>query len=225
MRIPNMSTIQPKEFSDELYELRRIKDYCEPDRLGYDLSDEKSKRVFVDYIKKKIRSSFEYKEMISFLRRNIDMNRCSYFKKVNNSIKGITIEIHHEPFTLEDITYIVLSYFIDNGIAIDPAAIAEQVMLLHFQGLVGLIPVSKTVHELIGAKQIFVPINNVYGDIEEFYKRYHDYMTEDQKAILAKSIKMSDKLAKYPPTVLKKKFIYLDVDGMSLPSYVKSKKK
>lgn len=224
-RIPNMSKVKPIDFNEENYELRRIKNFYSPDKMGIDLSDEKSKKSFIGEIEKTIRKSFEYREMIKFLREHIDMNHCSYFKKVNNSFKGITIEVHHAPFTLYDVTCIVTQAFLDQGIPLKINVIAEQVMLLHFHGLVGLIPVSKTVHELIHSGQIFVPINNVYGDIAEFYSQYWRYMSEDQKEALAKNIKVSDTLAATPPHVLKKKFIYLDVEGQTLPHYVKAVKK
>lgn len=224
MRIPNINSIKKKDFDDSDYELRRIKNYYAPDEISYDISEAKSRENFVKYIKTLVRQSYEYKQMIAFLRKNIDMTHCSYFKKVNNQIKGITIEIHHDPFTIEDIIYIVLKSFLDNGMDIRPAVIAEQVMLLHYQGLIGLIPLSKTVHELVGAKKIFVPIYNVYGDIESFYKQYHEYMSEDQKSVLAKSIRLSEQLAKNEPSVLKKKFIYFDIDGMEFPKYIKKKK-
>lgn len=224
MRIPNMSKVSHDTVDEQQHEVKKIKDYYPYESMGYDLSEEKNKAAFVKYIKTIVRGSIEYKEMVDFLKKHIDMNHCSYFKKVNNSIKGINLEIHHEPFVLEDIVYIVIRYFLDNDLPIDPAVISEQVMLLHYQGLIGLMPVTKTVHELIHAKQIFVPITHVYGDVETFVKQYWDYMTDEQKDILAKSVKLAKKLSELPPKVLKKKFIYLDVDGMSLPQKVKSNK-
>lgn len=224
MRIPNINTIKSKDNDTSEYEIRKIDKYYNSEGMLYDLSEAKSREAFVKYVKQMIRGSYEYKEMVAFLRKNIDMTKCSYFKKVNNQLKGITIEIHHDPFTMEDIIYIVLKSFLDNGVDIRPAILAEQVMLLHFQGLIGLIPLTKTVHELVGEKKIFIPIYNVYGDIEEFYRQYHKYMSEDQKAILNKSIKMSEDLASTRPAVLKKKYIYLDIDGMEFPKYIKNKK-
>lgn len=223
-RIPNMNKVQKLSINESIYEIKRIKDFMEPEKLGYDLSDEKSKIAFVKYIETIVRGSFEYDEMVSMLRDKIDMTFCAYFKKVNNKINGIRIEIHHEPFTLYDITYIILKMFMDEGYPLDPAVIAEEVVYLHFVGVVGLIPLSKTVHELVHASEIFIPINYVFGDIETFYRKYFKYMTIEQKEILAKSIKISSQLEDCTPKVLQKKFIYLDVDGMVLPSKIKNKK-
>lgn len=224
-RIPNMAKVRAIDQSEEQYELRRITTYYKPDRFGIDISEEKGKVNLVNYVEKLVRSSFEYKEMIKFLREKIDMNRCSYFKGVNNHLKGVTIEIHHAPFTLYDISYIVIDYFLENDMELNPFSIAEYVMFLHYCGMVGLFPVCKTVHELIHCGQIFVPVTHVYGDVSRFYIEYSRFMTSSQKEALLKNIKVSEKLANTPPEILQKKFIYLDVEGFHLPSPVKKRKK
>ena len=223
-RIPNLSKIT-KEIDDSQYDVKRIKEYYAFDEMGINLSEETNKVNYVNYIETIIRKSIEYKEMITFLRDNIDMDKCAYFNKVNNKYKSIKIEVHHAPFTLHDITYIVLQKFIDEGLDINTADIAEYVLLLHYQGLVGLIPLCKTVHELVHAGQIFVPVNYVYGDIGRFYIEYSEYMSEPQKEALYKNIAVSNELQTGIPKVLKKKFIYLDVQGMTLPHYVKEVRK
>lgn len=223
-RIPNLSKVT-RDIDNSEYDIKRIKHYYQCDGMGIDLSEETNKVNYVNYIETIIRKSIEYKEFITFLRDNIDMTRCAYFNKVTNKYKGIKIEVHHAPFTLHDITYIVLQKFIDEGIDINTADIAEYVLSLHYQGLVGLIPLSKTVHELVHAGQIFVPINYVYGDIGKFYMEYNDYMTEPQKDALYKNIAVCDELQTSIPKVLKKKFVYLDVEGMVLPHYVREVRK
>lgn len=222
-RIPNMNKVKKLDINEPIYQTKRISNFIDPDRLGYDLSDEKSKINFVKYIEKIIRGSFEYKKMIEFLRDKIDMNHCAFFKDVNNKINGITIEIHHEPFSLYDVTYIVLQMYMDEGYPLKPSNIAEEVMLLHFFGMIGLIPLSKTVHELVHDSQIFIPITHVFGNVEKFYRQYFKYMSPQQKEILAKSIKISKQLEESVPNVLTKKFTYLDVDGMRLPAKIKIK--
>ena len=89
MRIPNMSKIRYKETDERNYDVKKIENYYEPDKFGYDLSDEKNKIKFVKYIETLVRRSIEYKLMIKFLREHINMNKCSYFNKVVNLIRGI----------------------------------------------------------------------------------------------------------------------------------------
>lgn len=224
-RIPNMTKVIVHKLDEPIYEVRRYHNYIEPSRLAFDLSEKKSKDAFIKYIEKLVRKSWEYKKMIDFLKEKIDMNYCAFFKNVNRNIHGIMIEIHHEPFTLYDVCEIVIKEYMDEGYPLDIPNIAEDVLLLHYYGLVCLIPLSKTVHELVHAGEIFIPIDYVFGNIEGFFKKYRKYMTENQKEILAKSIKLSKQLANGIPKVLQKKFIYLDVDGMVLPAKIKSKKK
>ena len=81
MRIPNINSIKKKDFDDSDYELRRIKNYYAPDEMEYDISEAKSRENFVKYIKTLVRQSYEYKQMIAFLRKNIDMTHCSYFRR------------------------------------------------------------------------------------------------------------------------------------------------
>lgn len=225
MRIPNMSKVKALDINEPIYDQRRYKDFLTPDNIVMDLSEEKSKVAFVKYIETLIRSSFEYKEMIKFLRERVNMNYCAYFNKVNNKINGITIEIHHSPFTLYDITYIVLEMFIDYGYPIEAAYIAQEVIKIHYHGVVGLIPLSKTVHELTHAGQILIPITYVFGDVGQFFLKYMKYMTQQQKDIVYKSINLAEKLEKTNPHILKKQFIYLDVDGMTFPTKIDGKKK
>ena len=77
MRIPNMSKVSQVDMSADKYEVKQIKDYYAYDKEGYDLSEEKSKASFVKYIKTLVRGSIEYKEMVDFLKKHIDMNHCS----------------------------------------------------------------------------------------------------------------------------------------------------
>lgn len=224
-RIPNMSKIKIHNSNESIYEIKRYSTFIQPSDLSFDLSEDKSRDAFIKYIEKLARKSWEYKKLIMFLREKIDMNYCAFFRKVNNKINGITIEVHHEPFTLYDVSLIIVKQYIDEGYPLDIPNIVEDILMLHYYGLVGLIPLSKTVHELVHAGEIFVPIDYVFGDIEGFYLKYKKYMTKNQKEILAKSMKVSNQLANSSPKVLQKKFIYLDVDGMLLPSKLGKKVK
>ena len=79
--------------------------------------------------------------MVKFLRENIGMNRCSFYENVNNvDTFKIKIHIHHEPLTLFDITKIVFTKRQYNHENLDEEMTSKEVMLLHFNLLVGLIP-------------------------------------------------------------------------------------
>ena len=78
----------------------------------YDLFDEKEKKRYIEDVKKSVRSSYEYHAMVAYLKENMDMRRCSFLENVQNYGNGckVRIELHHHPFTLEDIVQIVSLY-------------------------------------------------------------------------------------------------------------------
>lgn len=222
MRIPNMSKVRKEDFSTQTHEIKRITYYGEGDGVFYDLSDEKTKVAFIKYVESIIRASGEYRNFIKMLKDELDMNSCSYFHKINKKdYSNVGIEMHHSPFSLFDLCLITLNKHMDEGIAINVFCLAEEVMLHHYIGIVGLIPLSTTAHELVHVGQVFIPIHYVYGDVSSYYKEHWKYMTEVQKETLLKLINVSEELSKTVPHVFNKKFIYLDVEGMSLPKTLK----
>lgn len=171
-------------------ELREIPEFeCE----AYDLNDEKDFEKYIKDIEKCVRSSIEYRRFTEYLRTYMDMDRCSFIanakKDHDNNIK---IEIHHYPFTLYDICRIVYNKRMYNNESLEWTMVAKEVMQLHYELLVGLIPLSKTVHKLAHNEWIFIPVNNVLGNWNHFYAVYKDYMGPDQADVLQRIIEFSE---------------------------------
>lgn len=221
MRIPNTRKLKVNDFDNRLYEVRSL---VKADPLSSDLKfgflDEKKKQSFITGVERMIRGSLEYKQFISFLKDELDMDECTFYSKFKNKMKNISIEIHHEPFSLFDLVYICINYFMEEGYEIEDFSIAEEVMRWHYCGFIGLIPLSKTVHELVHKGQIFIPIHFPYGNISEFYKEFGSYMTDTQREVFATIVEQSKVFKDEPPEVLKKRFVYLSIDGFSLPESV-----
>ena len=113
-------------------------------------STPKEQKKFIKSTETLIRSSLEYKTYIKFLKDNLDMNRCAVLKNIKNGDgKRYRIEIHHEPFTLFDIVETVINRRLDEGEDINALHVADEVMELHYEGHIGLIPLSVTMHELV----------------------------------------------------------------------------
>ena len=125
-----------------------------PNDMEYSISldNAKFKQKFIKRIEKVVRSSLEYKDYIRFLKENMELDKCAFFQAVTsnrkNSKSKITIEIHHEPFTLYEICAVILNKFIKEGLPIDDLAIADEVLECHYNNLVGLIPLSATIHQM-----------------------------------------------------------------------------
>lgn len=182
------------------------------DNNDWDLSDEKTLNKFIKHIENHyIRGSFEYKQMIQFLRNYMNMNECSYFYGVNNiDSPRVKIHIHHDPFDLYTITKTVYNKRCAFYESIAEEDIALEVMYLHYSLLVGLIPVSETVHDLIHNQYLLVPLSKVLGKYEEFYNRYKPYMDSDCIEIYEKLKGLSEEYEDDYKTLLSKQYIYIN---------------
>lgn len=214
MRVPKLENY----VNDSLIETRKITD-VPPIKRSVVVMTDKDKVKLIRKIEQIVRSSMEYKQYVAYLKKEIDMTMCSFFTGISNKeSKKVSIEIHHEPFTLFDITQIVLEKWIAESKELNPILIAEEVMKLHYQNKVGLIPISVTVHALVHMGKIFIPLQNVYGDFISFLEEYDPYISDDLKSILEKKLQMSKDVDNLQDlSILEKKYIYLEVDGMSFP--------
>lgn len=188
----------------------------------YCIMNDKDKLKLIKTVESIVRRSLEYKQYIRFLRDEIDMTACSYFANISNADghKRVSIEIHHEPFTLFDITQIVLEKFIANDEDINPLLIASEVMSLHYKNMVGLLPLSVTAHQLVHDGKLFVPLQNVYGDYIKFLQEYSEYIPSDIHNMLEIKLNLSKDISNADTSILEKKYVYLNVDGFNLPQII-----
>lgn len=147
----------------------------------YCLEDDKEYEKFVKDIESQIRRSFEYRRFIAFLRDYMQMNQCAFLKGVSNQETfDIKIEIHHYPFSLRDIVEIVIrkrSYYKES---LSVQMVAKECMQLHYKLVIGLIPLSQTVHELAHNSRIFIPVDRVLGRYNLFIEYYEPFCDPDQ---------------------------------------------
>jgi hypothetical protein len=159
----------------------------------------------------------EYKDLIKYLKENIDMTSCQFFHNVTSGKKKGLIEIHHEPFDLYTLTSIVMKKQEAELGYIDELIVAEEVMRLHYIGLVGLIPLSVTVHELVRKGKLIVPLNCVYGRFVQFVKDYFEYIDPSFIAMLDNKITLTKNITREDMSILNVRYIYTDIDGYHLP--------
>ena len=124
----------------------------------WDLDSEKDFRKYLFAIEKEVRQSIEYKELIQYIKDNYDMNRCSFIKVSGTDEVDVHIEVHHYPYTLFDIVNIVYRKRVFYQESLEVQLVAKEVTMLHYKLLVGLIPLSKTVHELVHDGKLFIPV-------------------------------------------------------------------
>ena len=178
----------------------------------------RDREKFIKTCETVIRKSMEYKDYIKFLRENMDMDQCIILSNLKNGNgKKYHIEIHHEPFTLFDIVETVITKRLENGESINALNVADEVMDLHYSGMVGLVPLTITMHELVHKGRIFIPLQFIYHKYNEFFSEYEDYMNESLKEKIEAKVNLSLHTEDLVSDSLDVEFVYLDVDGFKLP--------
>lgn len=187
--------------------------------MQFNIVSDKDRVKTIKTIERMVRSSLEYKEYIKFLKTYINMTHDSFLKNVEQSqYSKISIEIHHAPLTLYDITMVILFKHEDEYGEIDLLHIAEEVMKVHYQCRVGLLPLAKTIHDLVHDGKIFIPVQMVRGNWIEFFKEYEKYFPEDMKDKLKKIVKFSKDTQDL--SMLETKFTYVEVSGFKTLSLI-----
>ena len=203
----------------------KINTYALPENMEYSvtLNTDKDKVKFIKRIESILRSSMEYRDYISFLKDHINMTHCAFFNNIENAQGNkVRIEIHHEPLTLFDIVHIVLNRHLEEGIPINDLFIADEVMLLHYKNQVGLIPLSKSIHQIIHhGNDLVIPLNLVYGEYKTFIDEYSDYI--DREIIEKLELKIAETKTINSEKMVEKltpKYLYVEVDGFTLPKKI-----
>ena len=153
----------------------------EPYIEEYDLTNQKQYMKYLFAIEKECRRSFEYKQLMRFLKDNCGMDKDSFLENVNIE-NGAKIEIHHSPLTLFDIVCTIVNKRTDTGESLSIPMVAKEVMYNHYKLMVGLIPLCKTVHELVHNQYLFIPAWAVLGNYKEFINQYEKWIPLEVKA-------------------------------------------
>lgn len=182
----------------------------------YDLFDDKEFKKYIADCKSICRGSREYKKMIAFLKENMDMRKCSFFENVGSYGLGskVKIEIHHTPYTIEDIIRIVIKKRMAFRESVEIELTAKEVMYLHYNLMVGLIPLCETVHDLVHNNYIFVPNDKVFGKFREFTNLYYDFIDPEVLDDFDKTEEMTNTCNNDNHNILlARNYIYIDLHG------------
>ena len=184
------------------------------------ITNERQRDKLVKTIEKYIRTSMEYSDFIKYLREYINMDYCEFFHNLGGKKKKGMIQIHHEPFDLYSLTSIIMNKQEKELGYIDELVVADEVMRIHYEGLIGLIPLSITAHELVHDGKLAVPLNCVYGKFVEFVRKYYEYIDEPLLLMLNEKIDLTKKLSREDLSILTVRYIYTNVDGFKLPEII-----
>lgn len=145
-----------------------------------DFFDEKGTKKFIKNIESLVRSSREYKNYIEQLRTNFShLNQDAVMGNI--STLDTDLEFHHYPFTLYDICEIVVMKGAADQKYESSFSAAKKIMDLHYKNIIGLVPLTKTNHELAHDGKIFLSTKQIFGNWEEFYNQYLKYISVENK--------------------------------------------
>jgi len=132
------------------------------------------------YIEKQIRNSYEYRSYINYMKEELDLTKCAILPSIDIKTTPVSLEFHHFPLTLFDVTQTVATSMIEESeTPVSTLDISEQVMLEHFQNNIGLVPLTKTIHEMAHNGSISIPFDKINGNYEKFIEKYNNHMDPD----------------------------------------------
>lgn len=176
----------------------------------------KQRDKLIKTIEQLVRASIDYKDLIDYLKKYIDMNQCTFFENLKSKKKRGMIEIHHAPFDLYTLVDVVMTRMEREEGYIDELVVADRVLRMHYQGLIGLLPLSVTCHQLVHDGKLVVPLNCVYGRFVEFTQEYFEELGEDRIEILSNNIALTKQLKRSDMNILNVQYVYTQVDGFKL---------
>ena len=192
--------------------------------MHVNLVTDKDRVKFIKDCERIIRGSMEYRDYINYVKEFKGMDRC---KIMQNLPKNVRKEVHHEPFTLFDITNVVVNKFIREGNELNYFHVANEVMKLHYQNKVGLITLSLTSHKLLHAGKIFIPLQWVEPGFLRFCREYEQDIPEELMNMLKEKLKISREIfngdRKHDLSILDKHYIYIEQDGVEVPFLVEGR--
>lgn len=193
-----------------------------PSSMEYytNISTDKDRHKFVNRVERIVRSSLEYRDYIQFLKEHVGLDSCIFFQNVTNGVGArksrVSVEMHHEPFTLYDIVNVIVSKYKDEGLPINDLNIADEVMALHYENKVGLVPLSKTAHQIVhNSTKLLVPLNMCYGNYSQFLEEYEPYISDEMYDKLERKMNMTSQLTPESFEAITKEFTYLEIDGVN----------
>ena len=160
--------------------------------------DDKVINKFIKHVESKFRSSDQYLSYVSYIKNEFSLYRCSILGNITTEYASI--ELHHYPLTLYEITETLIIHAFKNKIKINSFILINMLLDLHYKNLIGLVPLSETVHELVHSKNdnnIVIPVESIFGNIQKFIEIYKNDMSNETIERYNKRIEKSNTEGNY----------------------------
>lgn len=135
----------------------------------------------IGYIEKKVRNSYEYRKYITYLKNGLDITKCALMPNIDIKTSPVSLEFHHFPLNLYEICEAVAREKLRNNTSkkISYFEITEEVVKQHYLGKVGLVPLTKTLHDMVHNNKLFIPYDKILGNYQEFITEYNKFIDSD----------------------------------------------
>jgi len=187
-----------------------IKDIDDIPKSNYSFEYTELSTNRIKKIEKMIRKSFEYRIWILFLKNTLNLNRCAFYEGYSMS-NSFTIELHHYPINLYDITYAVANKHLQEKEYFITSEVAEEVCMLHYLFYISVVPLSPSAHKLYHEGELEIHPDLVKGSWGEFLNIYNKYISSDCKEKINKMENDKEKDYKDFPKILHKNEIYIHI--------------
>lgn len=146
-------------FDEEKLELH-TEDYYSLSLRRKEFTDIKEQKRFVKNVEAIVRKSTEYREWVDYVKQVLGYFSCEVTGELGSQV---TVEIHHHPISLFDITNAVVYKYILEEKEFCTFDIAQEVIQLHFCGHIGFVPLVKTMHEKVHNGYLSLPMEIIHG--------------------------------------------------------------
>ncbi len=138
---------------------------------------------FVKSVESSVRRHDDYKKYIKYLREEVGLTRCQVLSNIETEDEDVhtKIEMHHGPIlTLFDLASIITDWAIAKGKKITTFYIAELLLQEHFNNNIQVVMLSTTVHEQVHAGNVWININQAFGNLSAFIDKYFEGLNISQ---------------------------------------------
>lgn len=167
---------------------------------------------FIKGVERMIRTSKYYSRYIKYIKEEIGLDYCQVLSNIRDDYteedskkgrKNTLIEMHHGPIlTLFDYVSIVTDYLISKEKKVNSFIVAQIVLEEHFNNNVQIVMLSKTVHEQVHENNIFLNLNQAFGNLNAFLEKYYDGLDIEQIRKINRYIDTSVKYDSFDKDVL-----------------------
>jgi hypothetical protein len=175
-----MDNIEPEDDNVEI--LGKNQQYS----LAMYVSKDMDQKLFVKFIRKVerlVRGNVDYKLYLDYLREEKGLDKCAVFPNVTSF--RAEIQLHHVLSNLYTICVTVCNRLLSTEKKVSTFILADEVIKLHLEDKIALVPLTTTVHEMVHANKMRIPKSQIYGNYQAYYEQHVTFMDDYEKQIYA----------------------------------------